>query len=235
MSQWENNEEIQYFREYLRIPSVQPDVNYGNYYFVYLFLFIINVDLIAWCHFSFHSSISDGCLRFLQAQAQNLELPIRVFHPSDPKKPVIVITWTGIIPELPSIVLNSHMDVVPVFEEHWTHSPFAADIDEKGKIFARGTQDMKSVGMQYLGAVRAMKKAGVQLKRTVHVTFVPDEEISGVDGMQSFVPSDDFKALNVGFALDEGYASPVDEFPIFYAEKSVWSNSKFYLQTELET
>lgn len=29
MSKWESNEEIQIFREYLRIPSVHPDVNYG--------------------------------------------------------------------------------------------------------------------------------------------------------------------------------------------------------------
>lgn len=26
---WENNEEIRLFREYLKIPSVHPDVNYG--------------------------------------------------------------------------------------------------------------------------------------------------------------------------------------------------------------
>jgi aminoacylase len=30
MSDWENNEEIKLFREYLRIPSVHPDINYGN-------------------------------------------------------------------------------------------------------------------------------------------------------------------------------------------------------------
>lgn len=30
MSKWENNEEIQIFREYLRIPSVYPDIDYGN-------------------------------------------------------------------------------------------------------------------------------------------------------------------------------------------------------------
>lgn len=29
MSKWENNEEIQIFREYLRIESVHPNVNYG--------------------------------------------------------------------------------------------------------------------------------------------------------------------------------------------------------------
>lgn len=27
---WENNEEIQILREYLRIPSSHPNVNYGN-------------------------------------------------------------------------------------------------------------------------------------------------------------------------------------------------------------
>jgi len=31
-----------------------------------------------------------------------------------------------------------------------------------------------------------------------------DEEIGGVRGMKLFVKSDDFKALNLGFALDEG-------------------------------
>jgi hypothetical protein len=29
--QWEENEEIQLFREYLRIPSVHPEIDYGAY------------------------------------------------------------------------------------------------------------------------------------------------------------------------------------------------------------
>jgi aminoacylase len=29
---WENDEEIQIFREYLRIPSVHPDIDYSEYY-----------------------------------------------------------------------------------------------------------------------------------------------------------------------------------------------------------
>lgn len=28
---WENNEEIKTYREYLRIPTVHPNVDYGNY------------------------------------------------------------------------------------------------------------------------------------------------------------------------------------------------------------
>lgn len=65
------------------------------------------------------------------------------------------------------------MDVVPVYENLWTHAPFGAEIDETGKIFARGTQDMKSVGMQYLGAINSLKNQGIRLKRTLHVIYVP--------------------------------------------------------------
>lgn len=111
---------------------------------------------------------------FLMAQATALGLPMRVFNAGgDPTKPVAVITWEGSEPALPSIELNSHMDVVPADPSLWTHPPYAADIDEAGRIFGRGTQDMKSVGMQYLAAIKALRAAGVRNKRTVHVTFVP--------------------------------------------------------------
>nr|CAD7589795.1 unnamed protein product [Timema genevievae] len=72
------------FREYLRIPSVQPNVNY------------------------------DECVSFLRRQASSLGLPIQVYHVVE-GKPIVVITWRGTEPTLPSILLNSHMDVVPVY------------------------------------------------------------------------------------------------------------------------
>lgn len=126
-----------------------------------------------------------------------MDLPVAVYHPVNDKNPIVVLTWKGSQPNLPSIILNSHMDVVPVFEEHWTHPPFAADIDEDGKIFARGSQDMKCVGVLYLAAIRALKRDGVrQLKRTVHVVFVPDEEVGGYLGMEKFVNTDEFKVFH---------------------------------------
>jgi len=135
---------------------------------------------------------------------------------------VVIIKWAGKQPELPSINLNSHMDVVPVFSERWTHEPFSADIDEEGRIFARGTQDMKSVGTQYLGAIRLLKAGGFQPKRTVYVTFVPDEEIGSALGMDAFVKTDFYKKMNVGFGLDEGGTSATDVHYLFYAERIRW-------------
>lgn len=167
--------------------------------------------------------VLEPCIEFLKRQAKGLDLPFSIHYPVNDKNPVIILTWAGSQPNLPSVVLNSHMDVVPVFPEHWSYPPFAAEMDADGKIFARGAQDMKCVGMQYLAAIRALKRDGVQqLKRTIHIMFVPDEELGGSLGMMGFSTSDEFKALNVGFSLDEGIASPTDVFDVFYAERCIW-------------
>ncbi|XP_058444394.1 aminoacylase-1A-like [Malaya genurostris] len=189
--EWENNEEIQIFREYLRIPTVHPDVNY------------------------------DECVKFLKRQAEDLQLPVQVIE-VNPGKPIVIITWEGTDPAEKSIILNSHTDVVPVYAERWSHPPFAADMDNEGRIYARGAQDMKCVGMQFLAAIRALKRDGVRLKRTIHATFVPDEEIGGKLGMKEWVHKESFQQLNCGFAIDEGIAGPGEEFPLFYGERSVW-------------
>jgi len=192
MANWENNEEIQYFREYLRIKSVQPDPDY------------------------------ESCVKFLKRQAANIGVPYEVVYPGGKNKPIFIFKFLGSDPSLPSIMLNSHMDVVPVFEENWKYPPFEAHMDEEGKIYARGTQDMKSVGMQYLGALRALRKQNFQHLRTIYVTFVPDEEIHSHKGMGSFVKTDTFKKMNVGFGMDEGAASNSDLFGMFYGERILW-------------
>lgn len=56
----------------------------------------------------------------------------------------------------------------------------------------------------------------------IHGRIYTDEEIGGHDGMEKFVLTEDFKKLNVGFALDEGMANPTEEFIIFNGERSIW-------------
>ncbi len=65
---------------------------------------------------------------------------------------------------------------------------------------------MKSVGMQYIEAIRRLlaKRGDKQFRRTIHILWGPDEEISGADGMKVFVESPEFTKLNIGFVLDEG-------------------------------
>lgn len=170
----------------------------------------------------------EPCVEFLERQAKSLNLTFNVYRLFEVNTPIVVMSWIGEYPTLPSIVLNSHMDVVPAYPELWSYPPFAAHIDENGRIYARGAQDTKSIGMQHLAAIRELKRSGTtQLKRTLHVTFVPEEEVGGTFGMKSFVQHDVFKSLNIGFVLDEGYMCADDTYRIYYGERSNWS--MFYL------
>jgi len=138
------------------------------------------------------------------------------------------MTLMGEDPSLPSVLLYSHMDVVPTFPEHWTHPPYAAHKDAEGNIWGRGTQDMKCVGIQYMEALRQLKAekqaSGLpfRFRRTVHVLWGPDEELGGYDGMQKYVHTKHFRDLRVAFALDEGLASETDTYKVFYGIRSAW-------------
>ncbi|KAI4367333.1 hypothetical protein MLD38_023082 [Melastoma candidum] len=81
---------------------------------------------------------------------------------------------------------------------------------------------MKCVGIQYLEAVRRLKARGFVPARDVYVVFSPDEEIGGHDGAEKFAESKAFGSMNVGIVLDEGLASPNENYRVFYGERSPW-------------
>jgi len=75
-----------------------------------------------------------------------------------------------------SLILNGHYDVVPLgLRENWKQDPFAGDIVD-GRIYGRGTNDMKGGIAAMLKAVRFIQGAGLALEGDVLVEIVPDEE-----------------------------------------------------------
>jgi acetylornithine deacetylase len=81
------------------------------------------------------------------------------------------------------VVLSGHTDVVPVDGQPWDTDPFA--ITEKdGRLYGRGTCDMKSFIAIGLAAVPDMLAAG--LKRPVHFALSYDEEV-GCAGAPSMI------------------------------------------------
>lgn len=121
--------------------------------------------------------------------------------------PVLIITLPGMDPKLPSLVLNHHMDVVPVVNpDSWKFPPFQAVV-ENNVLYGRGTQDCKGLGVVHYGALRQLKQYNKQLARTVHMFLVPDEEVGGYKGTKEFLGHPIFKTLNVGYFLDEGMPS----------------------------
>lgn len=142
-----------------------------------------------------------------------------------PEKPLLIVTIQGKKPYLPSVLLNSHTDVVPAEHTKWDFPPFAARAviaDGQLRIYARGSQDMKSVGLQYVEALHDLLNTGWTPMRTIHISFVPDEETGGAGGMGKLVTSDVFKILNVGVALDEGLPKKEPKFNVYYGERQTW-------------
>ncbi|XP_043710944.1 aminoacylase-1-like [Telopea speciosissima] len=162
-----------------------------------------------------------GVTDFILSQAKVIGLESQILE-FVKGTPVVLLKWPGTNPSLSSILLNSHTDVVPAEQHKWTHGPFDAHIDQAGNIYARGSQDMKCVGMQYLEAIRRLKNYGFQPVRTLYVSFVPDEEIGGHNGAEKLAESEEFEKMNVGIVLDEGLASTSDNYRIFYAERCPW-------------
>jgi acetylornithine deacetylase len=72
------------------------------------------------------------------------------------------------------VALSGHTDVVPVEGQHWTSDPFTLRADN-GKLYARGSADMKAFIAASLAAVPDYKRRA--LKKPIHLAFSYDEEI----------------------------------------------------------
>lgn len=81
------------------------------------------------------------------------------------------------------IGLSGHMDVVPVTGQPWVTDPFTM-VERDGKLFGRGTTDMKGYIACVLAMVPYLKSR--QLSRPVHLLFSYDEEV-GCTGVKDMV------------------------------------------------
>lgn len=85
--------------------------------------------------------------------------------------------------DVPGVVLSGHSDVVPVEGQDWSCAPFAMT-ERDGRIYGRGTADMKGFVACALGA--CIKASRTKLKTPLHLALSYDEEI-GCVGVRSLV------------------------------------------------
>ena len=83
------------------------------------------------------------------------------------------------------VVLSAHTDVVPVDGQDWTTDPFAL-VERDGRLYGRGTCDMKGFAAVALAAVPKALKSG--LKRPIQLALSYDEEV-GMWGAKRLVPA----------------------------------------------
>jgi acetylornithine deacetylase len=77
-----------------------------------------------------------------------------------------------------SLILNGHYDVVPLgLVENWKRDPWDGEI-VNGRLYGRGTNDMKGGIAAMIKAVDFIRGAGLALEGDVMVQTVPEEEAS---------------------------------------------------------
>ena len=107
------------------------------------------------------------------------------------------------------IAVLGHLDVVPV-GDGWTRPPFDGLV-ENGRIYGRGTNDDKGPSLAALFAMKAIRDAGIPLKKSIRMILGCDEE-SGWEDMAYYGAHE--RIPDVGF-------SPDASFPLINTEKGM--------------
>jgi succinyl-diaminopimelate desuccinylase len=92
----------------------------------------------------------------------------------------------------PPLSAYAHMDVVPI-DEPWTQDPFGGEIID-GKLYGRGTVDMKYAIACFLGAVKVINEMGLEPHYDLGCLLCTDEEIGVYPGAR--------------YLAEEGHFSP---------------------------
>lgn len=80
-----------------------------------------------------------------------------------------------------SLILTGHIDTVPAGTLPWTRDPFSGHI-ENGRLYGRGSNDMKAGIAANLFVAQALDDLGLGLAGDLTIESVVDEEFGGVNG-----------------------------------------------------
>jgi acetylornithine deacetylase/succinyl-diaminopimelate desuccinylase-like protein len=116
---------------------------------------------------------------------------------------IVAARLRGIGKHTKSIILLSHMDVVPANPKEWQFPPFSGLV-KNGQIWGRGAIDDKGPGVIELMAMLAIKRAGILLNRDVLFIATGDEEEGGKNGAGWFVDHEASVFSDAGYLLNEG-------------------------------
>jgi len=129
----------------------------------------------------------DDCARVIGARLQACRFEVE-YHAAEgrpehtPRHPRVNVVGTRRGRRArPVVHLNGHFDVVPA-GSGWTIDPFSGEVRD-GRIWGRGSCDMKAGLAAAVFAAEAIRRAGIELNGTVEVSGTVDEESGGFAGV----------------------------------------------------
>ncbi len=116
--------------------------------------------------------------------------------------------------------IYGHCDVVPVDEPKWIHNPFALTLEEGNTMYGRGSSDDKGPALACLYAVKALMDHGMLGGYKLRFLFGGNEENGSLCLEHYFhAMKKEYPTLGI---------SPDAEYPLIYAEKSIYSYEADY-------
>jgi succinyl-diaminopimelate desuccinylase len=136
-------------------------------------------------------SAYETCARLLRAKLRELGLALETRIPGR-----CVQAHYGRGPR--TLYFHGHYDVVPASE-----SAQFRPVMKGGKLFGRGSSDMKSGLAAMIYAVRALADCGAELDGKIRLTLVPDEETGGAHGSDALLRSGALGLDGIGMLTPE--------------------------------
>jgi acetylornithine deacetylase len=140
----------------------------------------ILAQLVSFDTVSRHSNLA--LIDYIAAYLGDLGIHCDVIYNINNDKANLFATLGG-PPDVPGIVLSGHTDVVPVDGQDWSSDPFTME-ERDGKLFGRGTADMKGFIATCLALAPEIARA--PLREPIHVAFSYDEEV-GCRGVAAMI------------------------------------------------
>lgn len=97
-------------------------------------------------------------------------------HRIDENRSNIVVILKGKNPTLEKLYFSGHLDTVPIGEQPWTIDPFEAEVAD-GRIYGRGTTDMKGGVAALLETMMVLKETKFSLEQDVVFLGTVGEEV----------------------------------------------------------
>lgn len=121
----------------------------------------------------------------------------------EPGRGVMAARLRGIGKKQKTLILLSHMDVVPAEPKEWQVPPFSGEVKD-GYVWGRGALDDKGPGVIALMAMLAIKRSGILLDRDILFVATGDEEEGGKNGAEWFTDHEKDIFSDAGYLLNEG-------------------------------
>src|SRR3989338_1201079 len=112
---------------------------------------------------------------FVRKKLELYNFKIRIYRKNN--KPNLVVKWD--VGSKKTLHVNGHYDTVPV-TPNWKYKQFMPVV-KNGKLFGRGSQDMKSSLASMAYAIIILKELNMKPACNIELSFTCDEESGGID------------------------------------------------------